>query len=510
MLLATGTLAAADKINFFEPVQPPRAVQVMVHRGLSTAAPENTRRSITMAAADSLEWVEVDVRLSSDSKHVLFHDSTLDAKSNGSGPLHERTLAELQSLDIGSWFAPRFANERILTLQEALDLARGRINLYLDAKQIDPDTIAREVIDADMTRQVILYAAPTVLRQVHAASNGQIPLMAKWSPAMGDPAAFVQSLHLSAVEIDPPHVSKSNSESFHQLGIKVQAKALGNEHDQPSFWTQCADAKIDWIQTDDPISLLMTLAKKRAGQRWPVKIAHHRGASRYAPENSLPAIEAANRMRADYIEIDIRTTQDGQFVLMHDRRADRTTSLKGDVSLLSLTQLKQAELGSRFGRPFAQARVPTLDEAAAALGPSAHFYLDAKEISPEALADFIQRHHLEERSVVYDSPEYLARLKKILPAARVMPPLDRIEEIDALLPLVPFAVDASWSALSRELIERCHQHHIEVFSDALGVNERIARYRQAIDWGIDVIQTDHPARLLRAIELLVDDHPSTR
>ena len=58
----TFAVAAAEPFfPFFEPVVPPRAFQVMVHRGMCQAAPENTRRAIEMCAEDGLEWAEVDV-----------------------------------------------------------------------------------------------------------------------------------------------------------------------------------------------------------------------------------------------------------------------------------------------------------------------------------------------------------------------------------------------------------------------------------------------------------------
>jgi glycerophosphoryl diester phosphodiesterase len=62
-------------------------------------------------------------------------------------------------------------------------------------------------------------------------------------------------------------------------------------------------------------------------------------------------------------------------------------------------------------------------------------------------------------------------------------------------------VDASWKILSKELIARCHAHGILVFSDAQGAHETIEDYQQAMAWGIDLIQTDHPLRVMRAIEL---------
>jgi glycerophosphoryl diester phosphodiesterase len=70
--------------------------------------------------------------------------------------------------------------------------------------------------------------------------------------------------------------------------------------------------------------------------------------------------------------------------------------------------------------------------------------------------------------------------------------------------LKPYAVDANWDILSKDMIARCHAAGILVFSDALGKHERVEDYLQAMDWGIDLIQTDHPLRVMRAIELWVN------
>jgi len=73
---------------------------------------------------------------------------------------------------------------------------------------------------------------------------------------------------------------------------------------------------------------------------------------------------------------------------------------------------------------------------------------------------------------------------------------------DLIARVQPYAFDTRWSILSKSLIDRCHANGIKVFSDALGLYETIAAYQQAIRDGIDVIQTDHPLRVLRAMELL--------
>ena len=90
------------------------------HRGLSAFAPENTLPSFLKAAEAGLQWVEFDIRLTSDMKLVVFHDDTLERTTNGQGLVREKTLAELQALDAGSWFAPEFQGTKIPTLDEVL------------------------------------------------------------------------------------------------------------------------------------------------------------------------------------------------------------------------------------------------------------------------------------------------------------------------------------------------------------------------------------------------------
>ena len=108
-----------------------------------------------------------------------------------------------------------------------------------------------------------------------------------------------------------------------------------------------------------------------------------------------------------------------------------------------------------------------------------------------------------DRAVVYQNPDYLARLRAIEPRLRRMPPLSDPSWIGPLAErLEPYAFDTSWRLLSKPLIDRCHALGIKVFSDAIGPNESVDSYRRAILDGIDLIQTDHPARVLRAIDLV--------
>ncbi|MUL42509.1 glycerophosphodiester phosphodiesterase [Streptomonospora sp. PA3] len=97
----------------------------------------------------------------------------------------------------------------------------------------------------------------------------------------------------------------------------------------------------------------------------------HRGASAYAPENTLAAVDAAHRLDATTVELDVQRTADGELVLMHDTTLERTTDAEEvfpgrdsyAVADFTLAQLRRLDAGSWFGPEFAGEPVPTLDEA---------------------------------------------------------------------------------------------------------------------------------------------------
>ncbi len=88
----------------------------------------------------------------------------------------------------------------------------------------------------------------------------------------------------------------------------------------------------------------------------------HRGAAAHAPENTLASFEAALRLGADVVELDVRRSRDGELVIVHDMTVDRTTDGCGEVHALSLAQLRALDAGVRFGPEFRGARIPTLTE----------------------------------------------------------------------------------------------------------------------------------------------------
>jgi glycerophosphoryl diester phosphodiesterase len=498
-LIAIPAASIANDFRFFEPLNPPRPFQVMVHRGEAVQAPENTRPALQRCIEDGFEWAEIDVRLTKDGQHVLSHDSKLEGVSNGTGAVRDHSLEELLALDAGSSFAKRYTGTPLLSFKQCLELAKGKLNLCLDCKDVNPEQLVQEILQAGMERQVVVYDDVEKLQRVRKMSQGKVAIMPKWHPADGT-TTWVDKLQPEAVEIDAAEITPAIAKVFHGKKIKVQTKNLG-EWDTPEFWDKVLAAHVDWIQTDLPEEIIARDLWRRVTKR-PVRISLHRGANRYAPENTLPAFAKAIRLGADFIEFDVRTTSDGKFYLLHDGTLDGKTDGNGPIANTPSSVVASLSAGMKFGRPFAKLGLPTLEEFLTATEGKIDLYFDAKAIPPEALAEAVERHHMSDRTVVYQGAQYLMKLKAINPRIRALPPLGAPEQLDGLAAnLKPYAVDASWKILSKELINRCHANGILVFSDALGAHETIEDYQQAMDWGIDLIQTDHPMRVMRAIEL---------
>jgi len=482
----------------------PGPVAVMVHRGEAQQAPENSRPALTRCIDDYLEWAKVDVRRTRDGQHVLVHDEQLQAGDGTRLRVADHSLEELKQIDVGLRFSKRFSGEHVLLLAEGFALAKGKLNLCLDCKEIEPAQLAREIVEAGMEQQVLVYDRLQRLKLVWEAAPGKIALMAKWKSEEG-PAEWALSNSLAAVEIDADAVTPEICRKFHKLGMKVEIRSLG-AWDTREYWARAMAAKADLIQTDLPEEVVADLVWQRVTNR-PALISLHRGANRYAPENTLPAFEKAIRLGTDYIEFDVRTTSDGKLFLLHDSTLDGRTDGHGPIASTPSSVIATLSAGSSFGPAYANIGLPTLDAFLGSVAGRVNLYFDAKQIEPEVLNAALLKYDVVDKTVVYGSPFFLAKVKAANPKIRLLAPLGSPSQIGALAEsLKPYAFDTNWKILSRELIQRCHSLNIKVFSDALGDHERVADYVQAIEWGIDLIQTDHPLRVMRAMEIWAESN----
>ncbi len=121
------------------------------------------------------------------------------------------------------------------------------------------------------------------------------------------------------------------------------------------------------------------------------RIIGHKGASGYAPENTLAAMELALDMGVDMIEIDVHLTKDGEVVVFHDEEVSRTTNGTGKIHEMTLEEVKQLDAGSWFGPEFAGEKVPTLREVINLVHGRADILIDIKSKGHEFYDGFAEK-----------------------------------------------------------------------------------------------------------------------
>jgi glycerophosphoryl diester phosphodiesterase len=109
-------------------------IEVTAHRGYAHAAPENTLSAFRKAIEARADYAELDVQLTADGTIIILHDRDFARVARVPKRPGQMTLAEVKELDVGSTFSPAFAGERVPTLKEVIDLARGRIKLNVELK----------------------------------------------------------------------------------------------------------------------------------------------------------------------------------------------------------------------------------------------------------------------------------------------------------------------------------------------------------------------------------------
>jgi glycerophosphoryl diester phosphodiesterase len=512
LITAMAPWAVGASFDFYQPLMPPRDFQVIARGAALDRAPANTKAALQQCIADQFEWVGVAVARTKDGHHVLADESRALKSAAGAKTVADITLAELKQLDAGSWFAKRFSGARWLTLAECLELAKGKINVRLHLLDADPQELVRQVRAAGMERQVLVMADRELLLRLREASAGSLATLL----SLPHTAAHKEdSLLPSAVAIDADLLTTDACVRHHERGVKVVAQFAG-EQDRGEFWQKAIAAGVDYLETNRPEELVADTLARRLPART-CRLACHRGASRYAPENTLAAFRKAARLHADLVEFDVRPSRDGVFFLLHDAKLDRTTEGRGPIRDLPSGDVAALDAGRWFASDQIGTRVPTLEEFLSWVPPGLELYFDAKDIPPEDLAKSLADHDLVERTVVYQGADYLRKLAQVDARIRAMPPARAAADVDKLLatpPFKPYAVDTPWRSLSRQYIEHCHAAGVRVFSDAPGGTDASAM-RQAIGWGLDLIQTDEPLCYWRAVELASgkgaepDDRPRT-
>lgn len=232
----------------------------------------------------------------------------------------------------------------------------------------------------------------------------------------------------------------------------------------------------------------------------------HRGASGYAPMNTLPAFELAADMGADGIELDVWLSRDDELVILHDATVDHTTDGTGYIYDKTLAELKALSASYKFADAYPDAKIPTLDEVFDTVGHRLLINVEIKADvnmrsgTEQAVADCIARHGLEARVII---SSFSAQVLQTFRAVKPDVPIGFL--FDAETPSM------EWELLSGLPHEALHPHYplIEPLfmerAKAGGyrvnvwtVND-LARAIALAHLGVDAVIGDYPDRLLSVL-----------
>ncbi|MCP5119633.1 MAG: glycerophosphodiester phosphodiesterase family protein [bacterium] len=221
----------------------------------------------------------------------------------------------------------------------------------------------------------------------------------------------------------------------------------------------------------------------------------HRGTVRFAPENTVSAINKAIDMGIDLIEIDVRETADGHLVVVHDATVDRTTDGKGWVSKLTLDEIRALDAGSWFSLGFKGEKIPTFDEALEVMKGRALPDVDFKAGTPRKLVDTLARHGLLGKVTLYCGDwDLLRRTLELSKDFHLRPtvPGGRLGLTTLIETFNPPIVNINWKEFSEALVRDTHISGRKAFLNTMGANDTRFGLIQAIDAGADYLQSDRP------------------
>src|SRR3977135_4331183 len=134
------------------------------HRGNADEFPENTMASFRSAIELGVDLIECDVHRSEDGGLPVIHDHLLDRTTDGSGLVRDHSMAELKSFDAGRWKGPTFRGERIPSLDEVLALAKGKVGVAIEIKNLPlpypgiEDAVVKTVRESGMVQDVVVIS----------------------------------------------------------------------------------------------------------------------------------------------------------------------------------------------------------------------------------------------------------------------------------------------------------------------------------------------------------------
>lgn len=240
----------------------------------------------------------------------------------------------------------------------------------------------------------------------------------------------------------------------------------------------------------------------------PVEVTAHRGYSAVYPENTIPAFKGAIQVGADWAELDVQQTADGEVIVMHDSNLKRTTGLDKEVWQVTWDEIKDLDNGSWFDKKYQTVRIPTLEEVLKVCRGKIHLNIEIKPSEhdkdlEEQVAKLLKKYHMRDTCVVsslkYDSLRKIKQADDSIETAYITSVsygnFTDLEYADG------YSVEST--LLSKSFVNKAQKAGKQIYVWTVNSEERLEK---VVGMGIDNVITDDP---VMAKELIYEQEHST-
>lgn len=226
----------------------------------------------------------------------------------------------------------------------------------------------------------------------------------------------------------------------------------------------------------------------------------HRGNHVNVPENSLASYEEAIKSGADYVEIDLRTSKDGMLMILHDATVDRMTNGQGNVADKTWAELQSLQLKNPKADDPTAYRIPEFREVLRLCKNRIYIYLDFKNADVAETWKQIQAEGMEKQIVVYLNkvPDY-KKWRSVAPQMPLMTSLfDEVKNKDQLRYFLgQVKIEALDNIYDKEMVQAAQSEGVSVWLDVQSPSEGPEAWNNALQKGVNGIQTDQPEVLVK-------------
>ena len=223
-------------------------LKIVCHRGAETFTPENSMSSIELAFNQGFEVVEIDVRDTSDGIPMVIHDSRVNRTTNSGGQFNKMTYKQINQLDAGSWFDPFFSNEKIPKLEDVLNFAKGRGQVYIEIKKANPESIVRLIEKAEMLKETFLWCEDESVMDKLRFINNNIRLMSRRYD-FDSIKATIERHNPYLVEFNGLNFSKEDIDFCHKNGVLTMSFTMSSN---PNTIKKLSESGFDFLNLSHP------------------------------------------------------------------------------------------------------------------------------------------------------------------------------------------------------------------------------------------------------------------